>query len=117
MKFVADESVDRQIVEQLSQSFEVYDISILNRGVKDEVVLNIASKNKAILITADKDFGELVFRKQKASAGIVLIRLSGVDANKKAQLVNEVIQEHQDELIHKFVVIGKNAVRIRSSIT
>ena len=117
MQFVVDESVDRQIVETLRAEHKVYDISEQNRGVSDDIVLEIALKQKAILITADKDFGDLVFRQRKVTAGVILTRLAGTEFDRKSAIVLEVIQKYKDQMAGKFVVISKNAVRIRSQIT
>jgi predicted nuclease of predicted toxin-antitoxin system len=117
MQFVDDESVDHQIVEALKVEYEVYDIREQNRGVSDDVVLEIALKQKAILITADKDFGELVFRQRKVTGGVILTRLASAEFDRKSAIVLEVIQKYKDRISGNFVVISKNAVRIRSHIT
>ncbi|WEK35114.1 MAG: DUF5615 family PIN-like protein [Candidatus Pseudobacter hemicellulosilyticus] len=63
MQFVADESVDAPIYKALRQdSHGVLAIAETTPGITDEQVLQIAYDNKAILITQDKDFGELVYR-------------------------------------------------------
>jgi predicted nuclease of predicted toxin-antitoxin system len=45
-------------------------------GFPDEVLLDTARCEGRILVTDDKDFGELVFHRRLAIEGIVLIRLS-----------------------------------------
>ena len=63
MKLVADESVDAQIVEGLRTSgHEVIYFAELAPGTEDRDVLAVANGSQALLLTADKDFGELVFR-------------------------------------------------------
>ena len=63
MNFVADESVDAAIVRILRENqFEVISISESFFGKPDDVVLEIAVQEQALLLTEDKDFGELVFR-------------------------------------------------------
>ena len=115
MILVADESVDRQVVHALSASHEVYDVAIHNRGSPDDVVLRIASELEAVLVTADKDFGELVYRQQRVHHGVILTRLSGMDTASKAELVSGIVAEHADEIVGAFVVISPNAVRIRTA--
>jgi predicted nuclease of predicted toxin-antitoxin system len=60
----------------------------------DEVVLFESQTLGCVLITADKDFGELVFRQHQASVGILLVRLWGLGPDLKAAMVSEAIQEH-----------------------
>jgi len=59
VKIVADESVDRQIVAQLRVSgHEVAYVAELDPGIPDEIVLSRSREADALLITADKDFGD-----------------------------------------------------------
>ncbi len=116
MTLVADESVDRQVVAVLTRIVDVYDIMTLNRGVSDDVVLSIARDRDAVLLTADKDFGELVFRQRKTHRGVVLTRLSGMLPEEKANLVADVFRDYMSELPEAFVVISTRGVRIRRRI-
>lgn len=62
MRFLADEGVDKPIVMHLrAAGFDVHYILETYQGAEDEKVLLIAAKEKRILITQDKDFGELVY--------------------------------------------------------
>ena len=76
MTFLADEGVDRQIVERLRlDGHEVSYVAEMAPGIMDEVVLRESRDSSSVLITADKDFGELVFRQRQASTGVLLVRL------------------------------------------
>jgi predicted nuclease of predicted toxin-antitoxin system len=72
MNFLADESVDRPIVERLRQEgHQVSYIAELGPGMSDDAVLNLANQQTALLLTADKDFGEMVFRQRLHTHGVV----------------------------------------------
>jgi predicted nuclease of predicted toxin-antitoxin system len=63
MKLLADESVDQQIVDRLRKDgHEVWYVTEMEPGISDDLVLKKANQEMAILLTANKDFGELVFR-------------------------------------------------------
>jgi predicted nuclease of predicted toxin-antitoxin system len=65
MKLLADESVDRLIVERLRQDgHDVSYVAEMEPGIADEIVLQRANENEAILLSADKDFGEITFRQR-----------------------------------------------------
>lgn len=65
MNFFADESVDRQIVERLRQDgHHVRYVAEMASGLSDDVVLAAANAEAALLLTTDKDFGEMVFRRR-----------------------------------------------------
>jgi len=86
MNWVADENIDRQIVEALRQhDHNVTYVPEIARIASDEDVLRIAADESALLATADKDFGEMVFRQGRVSAGVVLVRLAGLPALQKAR--------------------------------
>ncbi len=114
MKFLADENLDRQIVERLRQDGHfVWYIAEMEPGVSDDVVLNLANQEGALLITADKDFGELVFRLGRIASGVVLIRLPGLSLTSKAEIVSRALNQHANELLGVFAVITPTTIRIR----
>lgn len=114
MNFLADEGVDKPIVDLLrSSGFDVHYILETRPGSLDEEVLRIANEENRILLTQDKDFGELVYRQRQVHQGIVLIRLGTTPAAEKAKVVNFVLLEYGDRLQQAFTVIQANAVRIR----
>lgn len=89
MKILADEGVDRPIVERLRQSgHQVWYVAELEPGISDNVVLDLANRERAILLTADRDFGELVFRQGRLTTGVILLRLSGLSLARKAEIVS-----------------------------
>jgi len=71
MNFLADESVDLAIVERLRRDgYRVSYVAELEPGMPDDAVLHLAHQETAILLTADKDFGEMVFRQQLHMHGV-----------------------------------------------
>jgi predicted nuclease of predicted toxin-antitoxin system len=86
------------------------------RSLPDDFVLKSALQRKALLVTDDKDFGEMVFLRKKDSAGVLLIRLEGLSAKTKADMVSRVVHRHGEELLGAFSVVSHNNVRIRRRI-
>ena len=114
MNLVADESVDRAVVERLRQDgHSVVYIAELSPGIPDEEVLYHANAQGALLLTADKDFGEMVFRQRLVHAGVVLLRLSGLANATKAKIVANVCQQNEHELSGRFSVVTPGQFRIR----
>jgi predicted nuclease of predicted toxin-antitoxin system len=117
MNLVADEGVDRQIVERLrADGHVVVYIAELAPSIGDDEVLEQANERQALLVTIDKDFGELVFRLNRVAAGVILIRLEGLMPASKAGMVAQAIREHERELLGAFSVISPGMVRIRPRI-
>jgi predicted nuclease of predicted toxin-antitoxin system len=110
----ADESVDRPIVERLrDDGHDVVYVAELAPSITDDEVLRDANSRNAVLMTADKDFGELVFRQGVIHSGVVLLRLAGLTNATKGEIVAEVCRSHAPELAASFTVISPGQVRIR----
>ena len=117
MTFLADESIDRQIVERIRRAgYEVEAVAEVLPGIPDTQVLSRANETGAVLLTADKDFGELIFRRHQVHSGVVLVRLAGSTPDAKAEIVAAAINTHVHELEFRFSVVTGNAVRIRRSL-
>jgi predicted nuclease of predicted toxin-antitoxin system len=82
-------------------------------GADDGTVLQMATNESRILITEDKDFGELVVRLRLPAIGILLIRMEPADSSAKLARLLDVIRSHGDRLAGAFVVVDETKVRIR----
>jgi predicted nuclease of predicted toxin-antitoxin system len=118
VKFLCDECVDQPIVDALRVAgHEVSYVAEMSPGISDDEVLAIAAADSAVLVTVDKDFGDLVFRQGRAHHGVVLVRLHGIDPAEKARIALAALAEHVDDLAGAFTVIEKDRLRIRRSRT
>lgn len=114
MNFLADENIDQQIVARLREDgHSVLYIAELNPSISDSEVLDLANKENALLITGDSDFGELIFRQMRLTAGVIYIRLGNYTSEQKADVIAQAIRQHGEEFVNSFVVISTNSIRIR----
>jgi uncharacterized protein (DUF433 family) len=114
MNFLGDESVDQPIVDRLRRDGHTMLAFVeLDPRIPDDVVLTQANEAKAIRLTADRDFGELVFRQRRVTKGVVLIRLAKLLTRTKAAIVSVVMRDCEAELASAFAVISPGMVRIR----
>jgi predicted nuclease of predicted toxin-antitoxin system len=117
VNLVADENVDRQVVEILrSDGHSVTTAYELAPGLDDTAILDLARSTSTILLTADKDFGELVYRRGEAFFGVILLRLPGMTPGDRAALVSQVLIAHAAEFAGSFTVITKTSTRVRRRI-
>lgn len=115
MKFTADECCDVPVVEGLrADGHDVAYIREIAVGADDRTVLQLAASQERVLITEDKDFGELVVRLGLPAYGILLIRMKPSDSDAKVARLREVIRLHSDRLAGSFVVVDELKVRFRS---
>ncbi len=118
MNLLADESVERQIVGRLRQDgHDVLYVAEMEPGISDDIVLDRANEKSALLVTGDKDFGELVFRdKRLTTGGVILFRLAGLSAESKAGIVSDAMRKHETEFPNHFSVVSPGRIRIRSTV-
>lgn len=115
--FVADENIETEIVDALRElGYEATHIACTAPGLSDEVILDSARRRGCILITHDKDFGGLVFQQKRITAGVVVLRLPGMDPTKKAELVCKAVLEHADRLPGSYTVLRPRAIRVRTNL-
>lgn len=114
MKFLLDESADFPLASFLKQGG--HDVTSIAHdypnALADEDVLAIAHKEQRILITNDKDFGELIIRRHLPHVGVVLFRLHYEDLATKVAWLGYVIDNHAESL-SEYIVITSNGIRIR----
>jgi predicted nuclease of predicted toxin-antitoxin system len=114
MRFLADENVSRRVIERLrSTGFDVKSIGETKSGIPDKDVLRTADAEDCILITEDRDFGELVIRQRLAVRGIVLLELDRLSSKAEADVVAVVVSTHADKLWGNLLVIEPGRIRVR----
>ena len=114
MRFLADENVSRHVIESLrAAGFDVMSISATRAGASDDEVLAVADREDRILITEDRDFGELVVRQRLGVRGVMLLELDRLSNVAEAALVTDVATVHADKLVGNLVVVEPGRVRVR----
>lgn len=114
MKFLVDASSDARIFSHLlNLGHDVTRIGTHHPAeLEDEQILTIAHQQKRILITDDRDFGELVFRLRKPHTGVIYLRLSTTAIEVCLQRLNFVLTHHSDQL-DQFLTVTNHSVRPR----
>jgi predicted nuclease of predicted toxin-antitoxin system len=115
MIVVADESIDFGLVIELRhKGFTVLSVSENFPGISDEEVLKIAVNHQSLIITEDKDFGELTFRLKFKHFGILLLSLSDLPRTVRIGYASDILTNHIEELLNNFSVLNKKGLRIKS---
>jgi predicted nuclease of predicted toxin-antitoxin system len=114
MRFLADENFPFDAVSALRDvGHDVLWIRESAPGIDDEKVLNWAETEECIVLTFDKDFGELAFhRKLPASCGIILFRIPAPSSLYVAHIAVLAIQSRTDWTGH-FSVVEEKRIRMR----
>ena len=103
MKLVADESIEGPTVSLLrAAGYSVLYIAETSPGIEDSEVLLIARREQALLLTADKDFGELAFRHREPHFGVLMIRLSANPPDTNATNTLAALLQYGHQLLDRF---------------
>ena len=113
MRFLVDECTGPAVAQWLrQQNHDVVSVFDEIKGVDDKEVIKKANEQNRILITNDKDFGELVFREKKQHKGVILLRLENERAVNKIAVLKRLLEKYEDSLHGHFIVVTENTVRI-----
>lgn len=91
-------------------------IAELSPSVADDAVLATASDSLAVVLTEDRDFGDLVFRLAHRHCGVVYTRLNHLSRNARLEVVAEAFREHVSEFLGAFTVLSPGKIRIRKMV-
>ncbi len=112
MRFLVDECTGSKVAEWLrDESHEVFSVFNQARGMTDDEVLTKAFTENWILITNDKDFGEMVFRERRKHHGVVFMRLDDERAANKIEVLRRLLEGYAEKLPEEFVVVTETKVR------
>ena len=114
MRWLIDECVDAALAAQLRDAgHDVLCMSDIAPRATDVEVMNRADSEGRLLLTEDKDFGDLVFRQARPVPGIVLLRIDAAQRSRKGQRLLAAIDWFGDTLIGRYTVIEDARLRSR----
>ncbi len=113
MKFLLDSCISFFAVKKLrEEGMPAVWIPETGQDPGDEAIIEKAIREKYVLVTADKDFGELVFLKGMNSPTI--IRLVNIPAKRQGELLMRIIAKYRKEIeTLSIITADKYRVRIR----
>lgn len=111
--FLADENIPFYVVKQLrKEGFKIISVVEEFAGSSDEKILEISSRKKWVIITFDKDFGDLIYKeKSDKPAGIILLRVAPKSPAFILQVLKWLLLEKKLSFEGNFVVVNKDKVR------
>ena len=113
IKFLADVNVEKAVVGYLlGKKYDTKWIPEYNCEMPDEDLLHLANIENRIIITNDKDFGELIYLQKKVSTGIILFRVREQRAEDKVNLIKYLLENFIEKIMNHFIVITEEKVRI-----
>ena len=113
MRFLVDECTGSAVAKWLrGQGYEVFSVFDEARGATDKEILAKANSEDWILITNDKDFGEMIYREGHPHRGIIFLRLQSQRAATKVDVISRLLSAYAKQLPVAFVVATETQVRL-----
>jgi predicted nuclease of predicted toxin-antitoxin system len=82
-------------------------------GASDEQLVALSIEQERILITEDKDFGELAIRHGRSLPGLILIRIAPENRRRKPARVLALLAKQGERLAGSYAVLDETRVRVR----
>lgn len=111
-KLLADENIPRKTVEILrKQGHDIASVSETTPGMSDRAVIEQANKEDRIIVTFDKDFGELIFRERQKVKGLMLLRIAPSSPEQIAERIRHTLSQ-VTPLENKVVTVREDRIRV-----
>lgn len=114
MIILADENIEHVLIDALSLHFQVISVYRNYRGISDLEVIKLAQTHQAIILTEDKDFGDLVFVQNQNNISVVLLRYTFTEREEICNVLIQLFKQKSFELIGKFTTVTTQKIRIRN---
>jgi predicted nuclease of predicted toxin-antitoxin system len=113
MRFLADESCDFTFVRVLrAAGHDVLAVAESSPGVADAKVIALAHGQRRILITEDKDFGQLVFAAAASTSGVIYVRYPMRQRSALGADLLRLVEQRGEALTGAFAVVEPGRIRI-----
>lgn len=114
MRFVADENIDRLLVDDLRRKgHSVIHIVESHVGLSDRDVAKLAWDSDSIIVTHDKGFGDLLLKQRLLSRGIVILRLEALPRAAALRVAANALDRTGKQLIGAITVVQPGFIRSR----
>lgn len=111
---IIDENVDQVLVDRLaSKKYKIIPIREYKPGISDREVIELAKLKKGLVITEDKNFGELVFSYDIKDCSVIFLRYDKIDYDHIEKNILKLLEVYYENPGHFFITITKRKIRIR----
>lgn len=116
LKFLVDECAGPNLAKWLiDKGYEVYSVYDKNPGLSDETIIKKTREENWVIITNDKDFGDLIFRDSHKHCGVILLRLQNERSSNKIDCLKRVLEQFAEQIENNFMVVTETNIRIATT--
>ena len=114
LKFLVDVGVGKKVEEYLLEKrYDTKAVRSIDQRLPDQEIIRLTALEKRIVITMDKDFGELVYHSGMDHCGILLLRLEDATGSEKQQVIAKILAKYADNMKNHFCVYQNKKFRFR----
>jgi predicted nuclease of predicted toxin-antitoxin system len=114
IKFLMDVGVGKTVdVWLLNHGYNVKSVRDINPRMPDHEILKIAVTEGRMVVTMDKDFGDLVYNSGQPHAGVLLLRLEDADSDEKIKVIEAILGKYSEKICNNFCVYKDGKLRIK----
>ena len=111
-KLLADENIPKKTIEILrKKKADITSITDTRLGLSDRKIIEIANNEGRIIVTFDKDFGELIFRERLKVKGLIFLRMPPTSPEHIAERIEHILLR-KIPIENKIVVIREDTIRV-----
>ncbi len=115
MKFLVDVGVGKSVENFLHEKrYDTKAVRDIDPAIPDEKIIQIAASEKRMVVTMDKDFGELVYHSLMDHCGVLLLRLDDAIGAEKRKVMEFIIDNYSSQIQNCFCVFQNDKFRIRA---
>ena len=114
LRFLVDVGVGKGVEEYLrEEGYDTKAVRDIDPRLEDSVIIRTAVSENRMVITMDKDFGELVYHSSMEHSGVLLLRLEDATGSEKLKVVKNIMNNYADLIKNSFCVFQNDKFRIR----
>jgi predicted nuclease of predicted toxin-antitoxin system len=115
MQLVADENVPGPVIDRLrADGHVIHAISEMSAGLHDTGVLATSHAMALVLITHDRDFGELAVRQGLPVSGVILLEVERLSLGSQIERISQCLSVPETEWVGYFTVLDPSRLRRRA---
>jgi predicted nuclease of predicted toxin-antitoxin system len=114
VQFLADESCDFAVVRALrAAGFDVAAVADIAPRLTDRAVVELAIREHRVVLTEDKDFGQLVYASERPGPGVILIRFPASARKTLPDALLGLVRKGDQQITGRFAVVQPGRIRVR----
>jgi len=115
-RFLVDVCVGKAVEDWLvANAYDALTVREIDPRMSDADVLKLAVSEQRMVVTLDKDFGELVYHSGLSHAGVLLLRIEDASGKEKIDVLKRILATHEGKLLNNFCVYQDGKLRIRKT--